>query len=171
MPEPLSIRPESGDAASAASWHLARQREQGADRRFVTGLLVFLAVALAYPWYAFFVESWLTERMLAKAALDAQQMMVEQGRQVQAAQRESARERRAESRAQRIAAVQVAGVSDNGGEPVVIVRLGSASLDESRARICAQAADWLRRPVAGTRLRIQRHNGDRPATDAGTLSC
>ena len=89
MPEPLSTRPESADAATAASWHLARQREQGADRRFVTGLLVFLAVAAAYPWYAFFVESWLTERMLAKAALDAQQVVAEGGRQIRAAMRES----------------------------------------------------------------------------------
>lgn len=145
--------------------------DAGAERRMGTALLVFVVVALAWPWYAWFVQDYLDRRVMAAASSQFAAELGEQTRQMQRAQAHARRSRQAEARARRLGAVQVAGVSDDGAEPVVIVRLGESNPDEARAAICRQTADWLRRPTAGTRLRIQRHNGDQPAIDAGTLRC
>jgi hypothetical protein len=164
MIEPDPHRPGPGPRWPSAP-------DAGAERRLGTALLVFVAVALAWPWYAWFVHDYLDRRMMAAAAAQLDAQLGEQTRQMQRAQSQARRSRLAEERARRIAAIQVAGVSDNGAEPVVIVRLGESSPEEARAAICGQAEHWLRRPIAGTRLRIQRHNGDQPASDAGALQC
>jgi hypothetical protein len=167
--EPTMIEPEPQRPAAGYRWPAAP--EAGAERRLGTALLVFVVVALAWPWYAWFVQDYLDRRMMAAAAAQIDAELAGQARQLQRAQSQAQRARAAQSRAQRIAAVQVAGVGDTGAEPVVVVRLGESNPEEARAVICRQAADWLRRPTAGTRLRIQRHNGDQPAIDAGTLQC
>jgi hypothetical protein len=164
MIEPDPHRPGSGYRWPALP-------DAGAERRFGTAVVVFVAVALAWPWYAWFVQDYLDRRMMTAAAAQLDAQLGEQTRQMQRAQSQARRSRLAEERARRIAAIQVAGVSDNGAEPVVIVRLGESNPEEARAAICGQAEHWLRRPTAGTRLRIQRHNGDQPAIDAGTLQC
>lgn len=151
---------QRGAAADAAS-----------DRRFGTGVLVLLVLVLAWPWYAWFVEDLLDRRRLALEAALLDAALAEQAEQARQASEQARRSRLARERERRIAAVQVAGVSDAPDAPVVIARLGEASLDEAREALCRQAADWLRRPTSGSRLRIQRHNGGRPATDAGTLDC
>jgi hypothetical protein len=155
----------------SASYRWPASPEAGAERRFGTALLVLVVVALAWPWYAWFVQDYLDRRMMAAAAAQLDAQLGEQSRQLQRAQSQARRSRLAEARARRIAAVQVAGVSDTGVEPVVIVRLAESSPEEARAAICRQAEHWLRRPTAGTRLRIQRHNGEQPAIDAGILQC
>ncbi len=42
--------------------------EDNATARFVIGILVFLVVALLYPWYSYWVQSRLVARDLEKAA-------------------------------------------------------------------------------------------------------
>ncbi len=162
---------ETDPYRTAAGQRRPAWSDAGAERRMSTALLVFVVVAAVWPWYAWFVQDYLDRRMMAAAAAQLEAELGEQSRQLQRAQSRAQRARRAQARAQRIAVVKVAGVSDNGAEPVVIVRLGESSPDEARTTICRQAEDWLRRPTAGTRLRVQRHNGDQPAIDAGTLQC
>lgn len=145
--------------------------EVGADRRFATGVLVLVVVALGWPWYAWFVEDLLDRRRLAVEAARLEADLAEQAEQARQASEQARRSRLARERERRVAAVRIAGVSDAADAPVVIARLGDASLEEARETLCIQAADWLRRPTSGIRLRIQRHNGNRPATDAGELRC
>lgn len=162
MTEPDNYRPprQRGTAADAA-----------ADRRFGTGVLVLVVLALAWPWYAWFVEDLLDRRRLALDAAQLDAALAEQAEQARQASEQARRSRLARERERRVAAVRIAGVSDAADAPVVIARLGDASLEEARETLCIQAADWLRRPTSGIRLRIQRHNGNRPATDAGELRC
>jgi len=54
---------------------------------------------------------------------------------------------------------------------MVIVKLGQASLVEARASICRQAAASFKQPLAGERLRVQRHRGAQPAVDVGSITC
>jgi hypothetical protein len=148
-----------------------RTADSAADRRFGTGVLVLVVLALAWPWYAWFVGDLLDRRRLALDAAGLEAELADVAERTRQASEQARRSRLARERERRVAAVQVAGVSDAPGAPVVIARLGEASLGEARETLCRQAADWLRRPVSGSRLTIQRHNGDRPATDAGILDC
>ncbi|MDZ3822322.1 MAG: hypothetical protein U0S76_01835 [Pseudoxanthomonas sp.] len=145
--------------------------DSAADRRFGAGVLVLVVLALAWPWYAWFVEDLLDRRRLALEAAQLDAALAEQAEQARQATVQAHRNRLARERERRVASVQVAGVSDAAEAPVVIARLGEASLEEARETLCRQAAEWLGRPISGSRLRVQRHNGDRPASDAGTLDC
>lgn len=162
MTEPDNYRPPRQNGRTA---------DTAADRRFGTGVLVLVVLALAWPWYAWFVGDLLDRRRLALEAAQLEAALAAQAEQARQASELARQGRLARERERRMAAVRVAGVSDAAGAPVVIARLGEASLEEARETLCRQAGEWLRRPTAGIRLRIQRHNGSLPATDVGELSC
>ena len=141
---------------------------------FWLGVAIFIAVALAYPFYSYHVQSQLMAREIASALTDASTQMDGMGRQAQRDSREIAMQAAhaaAQSAATRQGDVEVAGTTMVGGTRIVIVRLGQASLNEARANICRQAAASFDQPLAGERLRVQRHRGSRPAVDIGTVTC
>ena len=72
---------------------------------------------------------------------------------------------------QRVASVRVMGVSTGGNLPTVLVALGSSNIYEAQSTLCQQAGNWLHKNVSGSRLRIQSYRGNRPAVDAGEISC
>lgn len=176
----------------------ARPELRRLDRTIRSVVYVAVLISLAYPWYAHWVELILMERELAAMTRPSRDARTPAGRPgpsdpaprmddpisqfgVDVAHgatrglRESidnqAKRQMAEAGEHRLEAVEVAGAID-GAPPTLIVELGRATLDEARLRICAQAATVLRRPlVAGETLRIQRHRGDQPARDVGSITC
>lgn len=149
-----------------------------AQSRFVTGLVVFLVVALAYPWYSYWVQSRLLVHEVeagfrqAGAEVDAlmRQAEAELAQQQQASARAEQARREITAR-ERIAAVRVMGASDGTAGPVAVVNFGQAGVAESTAQVCQQAERFLGRALDGKRLRLQRYRGTRPATDAGAVNC
>lgn len=142
---------------------------------FWLGVAIFIAVALAYPFYSYHVQSQLMAREIASALTDASTQMDGMVRQAQRDSREiamqAAARAAAQSAARRQGDVDLAGTTMVGGTRIVIVRLGQASLNEARASICRQAAASFNQQLAGERLRVQRHRGSRPAVDIGTVTC
>lgn len=145
--------------------------DDNADARFWIGLLTFLLVALAYPWYSY----WVNTRLLAS---DLQAAGEEIGRQIEASNAQirrqsmaqAARQRAANQQA-RIASVRVVGTIPGANGPIAIVQLGQAELTEASATICRQTAYMLGSSLAGRALRVQRHRGSRPALDVGSIQC
>lgn len=161
--ENVRFRPRSRFAAGSP--------DDNASARFSIAIVVFVLVALAYPWYSYWVQSRLIARDIQAAttqlnseALAAmkglnQQLTNERERQVALAERRN------------ISSVRVVGASVSQGMPVVIVQLGDASLPAVTATICQQASGWLGQSTAGMTLRVQRHRGGVPAIDAGRVRC
>ena len=145
--------------------------EDNANNRFVIGLVVFVMVALAYPWYAYWVQTHLLARDLDKAAetLGAQ-LRDETQVATDRVQRDQQRRQAAVDR-QRVGGVQVMGAMTTQGDPVVIVRMGDAGLSESKATICYQASRWLKRSTSGMTLHVQSHRGRLPAATIGSIDC
>ena len=149
----------------------SRISESATDHRFTIGLVVFILVALLFPWYAYEVVSYSLERDATKAL---NQFGIETQSQIDKANKESQKLRAATAEyqlRQRIAGVRVMGVSTGGNLPAVLVSLGTSNTYEANIAICQQAAAWLGRNVAGSTLRIQKHRGNQPAQDAGEITC
>lgn len=144
--------------------------EDWASTRFVIGIVVFLAVALAYPWYSYWVQSRLLVKELEQGIEEATHQADAEVRRVKSAMEGRTAARTRQAAAQRIAAVRVAGVSHNRGMPVVVVKLGDASLAESKEVICLQAEEWLSEELSGKNIRVQKHRGN-VAVDVGTVRC
>jgi hypothetical protein len=143
----------------------------GNDPRFVIGLVVFVSVALLFPWYAYEVVMYALERDATKALND---FGIETQKQVDAANKEAERRHSAAlefQQRQRVAGVRVMGVSSGGDLPTVLVSLGNSNTYEAERSICQQAGAWLKRNVSGMTLRLQRHRGNQPAADAGEITC
>ncbi len=136
------------------------QDSNGGNGRFWLGLVVFLLVTAAYPWYSYWVNSQLLARDLARAGESFTQQMDAQNARADAQARQA-----------RIGKVQVVGTSPGRSGPIAIVVLEQASLDEATATICRQAAAMLRSSLAGKSLRVQRHRGRLPALDIGDIRC
>ena len=160
-----------GDVRQRLHSQMPGLHEDVASRRFATAIVVFVLVALAYPWYAYWVQSRLVARDLARAANAP-------GRQVQAAAGETqamAQARsasgRSEKQQQRVNRLRIVGATLGNGSPMVIVEMGGAGLAESSPEICRQAAEWLGRPLDGVALRVQRGQAGRGAIRVGTIQC
>lgn len=145
--------------------------EDNADARFWIALLVFLTVALAYPWYSY----WVNARLLTH---DLQSAGEELSRQIDAGNAElrqqsmAAAARREESdRQRRLASVRVVGTIPSRSGMIAIVRLERVELPEASATICRQAGVMLGSDLTGQLLRIQRHRGNQPALDVGSIRC
>jgi hypothetical protein len=156
--------------------------DDNADARFWIGLIVFVFVALAYPWYSYRVQAYLQARDLQAAGeelgrqLEAstsqmrQQMEASNARMRQRSAAEAARRQAAADHA-RIAAVRVVGTFPAKAGPVAIVNLGQAGLPEATAIICRQAEGMLDLPLAGQVLHVRRYRGDQPAMGVGDIRC
>ena len=149
----------------------AESAEDRAQSRFVVGIAIFLAVAFAYPWYSYWVNLRITTYGLEVAVEHL-------GRETERAENEARRHRAATTQAQaaadnhrRVAAVRVVGATRTRTGPVVIVRLGDATISEARNRICMQAEGLLRESLDGEEVRVQKHRGNAPALDAGRMRC
>ncbi|MDN5781878.1 MAG: hypothetical protein L0H23_07620 [Luteimonas sp.] len=145
--------------------------EDNANSRFLIGLVVFVVVALLYPWYSYQVQTRLAARDLTRVveAVDFQvrsELKAVEGQARQAAQRSQATVDR-----RRVAAVRVVGAMATSGKPVVIVNMGEAGLSESRATICRQASRWLKRSTSGMTLQVQSHRERLPAVSIGSVDC
>ena len=149
------------------------RREPGIvrDYRFGIGVAVFLAVALAYPWYDYAVSAYLLKRDLEDAALEFTKASEEGLREIRKQTAQAAEASRRDEQRRRVGKVRVKGVSDGPTGHVVIVDLGAASVVESEEAICRQAEAWLRRDLADTALAVQRYRGNAPALDAGIVVC
>src|SRR3546814_1807711 len=122
--------------------------EDNANSRFVIGLVVFVLVALLYPWYSYWVQARLVARDVTRAVevMDAQlrsELKAVDKRATQAAQRRQATVDR-----RRVAAVRVVGAMATSGRPGVIVDMGERSEEhtselQSLMRI-AYAVFWLK---------------------------
>jgi len=152
-----------------------------ADRRFWLGITLAAIGALIFPWYAYWVDSFLLQRDLQAAASAFKQQAEASSQQMedrlaaeQAQSQADAARMRAQSEAyaqnNRIALVRVLGAS-SGEPPIIQVQLGNAGIEEARDTICRQAPYWLRHCVSGMTLRVHRARGSEPALDAGVVRC
>lgn len=159
---------------------LVPERDE-AGRRFWLGVALAGIGALIFPWYAYWVDSFLTERGLKAATEEmkrqsqaASQQLADSLAAAQAQSQADAARMRAQSDAylqsNRIAQVRVMGAS-SGEPPTVQVQLGTAGIEEARDTICRQAPYWLRHDSSGMTLRVQRSRGSQPALDAGVVHC
>ena len=151
--------------------HAQGSPEDNASSRFVIGLVVFVLVALLYPWYSYEVQTRLAARDLARVV---EQFDAELRSQTKAAaeRAEQAEQRRLDAvDRRRVAGVRVVGAMATSGRPVVIVDMGNAQLWESQATICRQAARWLKRSTSGMTLQVQAHRGRVPAASIGSVDC
>lgn len=137
---------------------------------FQLGLIVFVAVAIVYPWYSYKVHTYMLGRDMQAAA---EAMEQEATKALEQANAEAARQRAASAAAdlqRRVSQVRIKGISGQS-PPVVLVDLGRATLEEAEDVVCRQAAAWLRAPTSGRVLRVQRFRGSQPALEAGELVC
>jgi hypothetical protein len=144
--------------------------EDPAATRFAIGLSAFLIVAIAYPWYSY----WVSTRLLAADLEAGLRQVASESAAASAHWRSrmairSAREVERE-RQQRIASVVVHGIGESSGPTVVIVDLGSAGLEEATPAICAQL-QRQRGARPGDVLRVQRFRGSEPALSVGSIRC
>ncbi|WP_222564912.1 hypothetical protein [Novilysobacter antarcticus] len=145
--------------------------DDSADSRFWIGLLVFLMVALAYPWYSYWVNAQLLSRSFQKAADSIGRELDVAARQSRQKRAANTAQRKESERSARIANVRVVGVSPNRAGPVAIVRLGNAGLAESTLTICRQSEVMLGSSLDGQLLRVQEHRGSQPAISVGNIRC
>ena len=156
--------------------------DDNADARFWTGLIVFVFVALAYPWDSYWVGKYLLVRDVQAASEEAGQQleasMAQARREIEASttrmRERSAAEagrRRAELEQARIDAVRVVGTFPTKAGPVAIVSLGQMELSEAGPLVCRQAEAMLEVQLAGQVLRVQQYRGSQPAIDMGAIRC
>ncbi len=151
----------------------ARRHKQHVDARssrFATAVIVFLLVALVYPWYSYWVSAFLLKREMQIAAIEfdrAANMVIAESNHALAVSLDAAR---ADALRSRVASVQVMGVVA-GNPSTAIVQFGASNVDEAQYEICRQALAWLGKPMPGKVLRVQRHRGNQPALDVRTIAC
>lgn len=143
------------------------------DGRFGLGVAIFLVVALAYPWYAYWVQSHLLARDLQAGVEEFSASMDKVDGQLRAGLAESqqrSRETQQQTIDGRIAAVRVTGVSE-GDPPLVIVQVGGSNVWESRTRVCSQGEAWLERSLSRRRVRVQAVHPSGRAGEIQELAC
>ena len=150
----------------------------GQDSRFAIGVAIFLAVALAYPWYSYWVSTYLLGRDLNAAATQLQAESDKAEAQLSASMARTRESNAANAQVaaeyeerRQVAAVRVLGVSTGGAKPLVLVNLGNASLSDADGEVCRQASGWMRRDLSDVTIRIQRFRGNHLALDAGEVVC
>lgn len=143
----------------------------GRPSHFWTGVAIFIAVALVYPWYAYHVQSWLMEREAAVVLGEFARELTNETARLEGEMARAGRQASTAELQRRLATVRVLGTTTVQGQRVVIVNLGSARMHEAHSVICDQAARLYREPLAGQVLRVQSSQGQRPARDVGELAC
>lgn len=172
MAEPGEGREVWGDLRFARRDRLARTpEEEAAHARFWIGLGVFLAVALLYPWYAYWVQTRLFAHEVSQAMQDAGAVFEQQEAARRAGIGRVSSPRRQTAPPPYEMPVRTMGAVRTRSGPMVIVDLGGRSLEDARPTICAHAARWLRTPVEGQVLRVQRYRADRPPISVREVRC
>ena len=133
--------------------------------------LIGIVIALLFPFYQYAVQRELVRRELREVERAAEAAMRDAAQAAAASARQAHADRVARDLKARIAAVRVVGVIDGNPPIVVVENLPPEGAAEAAEYICAQAATWLRRNVAGTALRVTRDRGNRPGTEAGRIQC
>jgi len=162
---------ELDDATFRQRARTRNEAESGAWARLWIAIGAALLLAVAFPFYAYEVQSRLLERDAKRLLLQAEAELRAVGEQFArdaASQQSQARQATFQ---QRLAAVRVVGISDAGGVPTVMAELQGLTARQAAGPLCAQAQRWLRRPVTGQALNIRAARGQRPAEEAGTLRC
>ena len=148
---------------------ISRLPHESAQTRFVIGVVVFLAVALAYPWYSYRVQSRLlaadVDRALAHAGQEAAQAAARAGAEFQHPQQADAPMGVPPPRP------RILGISEGAMARVIVADLDGASLADAQARLCRDAARWTRAPTRGRTFRVQAYRRSRPAIPAGSIRC
>lgn len=145
--------------------------EDNADARFWIALVVFLCVALVYPWYSYWVNARLLSRDLQSAGEEFSRQIEEGNAEMRQQLMASASLREESDRQRRLGSVRVMGTIPSRSGMIAIVRLERVGLTEASATICRQAAGMLGSDLTGQLLRIQRHRGNQPALDVGSIRC
>lgn len=140
-----------------------------AERRFITGLVVFLVVVLLYPWYAYRVQAWLTARDLAAAAKALERESVA-GAALQA-ERMARMVRPPEPAYVPPASIRIMGAMELRNGPMAIVDLAGRPLDEVTPIICLRVQEHLGTPTIGREIRVQRWRRNAPAVSMGSVQC
>lgn len=159
-----------GDLTFRSRTRSARRRDEVPVAIWL-GAAVLLAIALGYPAYSYQVQKRLAQRDVAAAVTAVAGQVDAMSKELQRQTNEASRRSAAQALAQRQSGVVVSGTTIVGGTRVAIVQMGQASLAEAKEPICRQAAARFRQPLAGERLRVQRHRGSQPAVDEGTIVC
>ena len=148
----------------------ARVAETSSDGRFAYGVAIFLLVALAHPWYSYWVQKHLLARDIEQGVSEFSDQMDRELRQLSARTAAASRAAAARTEIQRIGTARVVGISD-GRPPLAVVDFGQSNIHEADEVVCRQTALWLRRSVAGTVIRVQ-NVGSRGTENAITeLAC
>lgn len=168
-----SAREEDWSAARrrSATRRSTTENNRRSSSQFWIAVAIFFTVALAYPWYSYRVNAFLLTRDLEAAGREFARISDENLREVQKQAAQSSEASKREQQRRRIASVKIMGVSDGPNGQVVIVDMGSASLDEAQLTICRQASTWLKSDVIGTMLTVQRYRMNQPVLDLGVVRC
>lgn len=141
------------------------------DARFTVAAIVFVAVALAYPWYSYWVHAHLLGRDMQAAA-------VELNKQARALENAASDQWRTLSAppdfpvARAVSKpIRLMGISESTSGAVLIAELGDSSLADARDSLCFQASRWAGRSSSGRAFRVQRYRGNAPAVHAGSIQC
>ena len=123
--------------------------------------LIGIVIALLFPFYQHAVQRELVRRELREVERAAEAAMRDAAQAAAASARQAHADRVARDLKARIAAVRVVGAIDGNPPIVVVENLPPEGAAEAAEYICAQAATWLRRNVAGMALRVTRDRGNR----------
>jgi hypothetical protein len=147
-----------------------RWTEPVADNRFALGAAIFLLVALAYPWYSYWVQTHLLASDVEAGLEDFGKAMQQETAAASAQSASDAQGARERAEQQRVGAVRVIGISE-GSPPLVVVDLGQSNLLEADITVCRQAARWLHRSTSGQVIRVQRAHVYGNANAIQELAC
>lgn len=170
----------NGDSESSRDWGNVRFRPRVSGRansgdqtdgRLTLAVIVFVAVALAYPWYSYWVHAHLLNRDMQAAAAE----LDKQARALESA---------ASSQWQTLSAppdfpvvhavskpIRLMGISEGTSGAVLVAELADSSLADARDSLCSQASRWSGRSSSGRAFRVQRYRGNAPAVHVGSIQC
>lgn len=171
MADPVEGHGGWGNLRLSRRDRLAGTAEDAAEARFRMGLGVFLAVALLYPWYEYWVQTRLLARDVTQAAEEVGKALERETAAMERKAAARAEQPRQATRRRHDASIRTMGAMRTRSGPMVIVDLGGRSLQDARLPICVQAAQWLGEPVDGQTLRVQRYRVNRPSVGAGEVRC
>lgn len=140
-----------------------------AESRFVTALVVFMIVALLYPWYEYRVQAWLLSRDLEAASQALQKELGAEAAKAQVQVDALAARPPAAYRAP--ASIRVMGAMELRDGPLAIVDMAGRSLDEVAPIICLRVQETLDLPTTGRQVRVQRWRRSAPAVSMGSIQC
>ncbi len=144
-------------------------------RYFWLGAAIFVAVALAHPFYSYQVHARLAARDVAAeipmepAPLNPSPVAMSAAEERQAAIAASAAA--ATSAVALPSGATVVGTTLAGTQRTVIVDLAGQNLDEAVPSLCRQASAQFRQSLAGERVLVKRYRENEAPEDLGAMVC